>query len=95
MLLLCTGGNMWISADESEVISATLLPKLKKTWRAHEDLLFEAITLQVLPKPCALLLCPDCDQAHSFNSTLQTTVKAGTACCLRCECVCHFSSDIG
>ncbi|KAL3147397.1 hypothetical protein ABBQ38_014463 [Trebouxia sp. C0009 RCD-2024] len=41
------GGNMWISADESEAISATLLPKLKKTWRAHEDLLFEAITLQV------------------------------------------------
>lgn len=38
---------MWISADESEVVSATLLPKLKKTWRAHEDLLFEAITLQV------------------------------------------------
>lgn len=38
---------MWISADESEAISATLLPKLKKTWRAHEDLLFEAITLQV------------------------------------------------
>ena len=38
---------MWISADESDVISATLLPKLKKTWRAHEDLLFEAITLQV------------------------------------------------
>lgn len=46
--LLCTGGNMWISADESEAISATLLPKLKKTWRAHEDLLFEAITLQVV-----------------------------------------------
>ena len=39
---------MWISADESEAISATLLPKLKKTWRAHEDLLFEAITLQVV-----------------------------------------------
>lgn len=44
---MCAGGNMWISADESEVVSATLLPKLKKTWRAHEDLLFEAITLQV------------------------------------------------
>lgn len=44
---LAAGGNMWISADESEAISATLLPKLKKTWRAHEDLLFEAITLQV------------------------------------------------
>ena len=38
---------MWISADESEVVSATLLPKLKKTWQAHQDLLFEAITLQV------------------------------------------------
>ena len=49
--MLCTGGNMWISADESEVISATLLPKLKKTWRAHEDLLFEAITLQVHKRP--------------------------------------------
>lgn len=43
---------MWISADESEVVSATLLPKLKKTWQAHQDLLFEAITLQVcMPSP--------------------------------------------
>ena len=47
LLYVCAGGNMWISADESEVVSATLLPKLKKTWRAHEDLLFEAVTLQV------------------------------------------------
>lgn len=53
---------MWISADESEVVSATLLPKLKKTWRAHEDLLFEAITLQVKQHQASAI-------RHMYHST--------------------------
>lgn len=38
---------MWISLDESEIVSATLLPKMKKTKQEHEDLLYEAVTLEV------------------------------------------------
>ena len=39
---------MWISKDESDIVSNVLRPKLKKTREAHEKLLDEAITLQVI-----------------------------------------------
>ena len=60
---------MWISADESEVVSATLLPKLQKTWRAHQDLLFEAITLQVCipPLPSFTIRAINFSQQTSFD----------------------------
>lgn len=38
---------MWISEQESEIVSATLYPKMQKTKKEHEDLLFEAVTLEV------------------------------------------------
>ena len=38
---------MWISEDESEVVASTLFPKMKKTKQEHEDLLYEAVTLEV------------------------------------------------
>ena len=41
------GGNMWISKEESGIVTSTLKPKMDKTRKAHESLLDEAITLQV------------------------------------------------
>ena len=39
---------MWISKEESGIVSSTLKPKMDKTRKAHESLLDEAITLQVM-----------------------------------------------
>ena len=39
---------MWISKEESGIVTSTLKPKMDKTRKAHESLLDEAITLQVL-----------------------------------------------
>ena len=49
LLLKCgiAGGNMWISEQESETVASTLFPKMKKTKQEHEDLLYEAVTLEV------------------------------------------------
>ena len=47
---------MWISEQESEIVSATLYPKMQKTKKEHEDLLFEAVTLEVCS--AARLLLP-------------------------------------
>ena len=38
---------MWISEQESETVASTLFPKMKKTKQEHEDLLYEAVTLEV------------------------------------------------
>ena len=42
---------MWISKEESGIVTSSLRPKMAKTRKEHESLLDEAITLQVLTHP--------------------------------------------
>jgi MoxR-like ATPase len=46
-----TGGgpkdNLWLGRDEAEAVSSALLPKLEKTAKEVETLLFEVVTLEV------------------------------------------------
>ena len=56
---------MWISKEESGIVTSTLKPKMDKTRQAHESLLDEAITLQVL------LLC-----AQRLSTTQSSIVKS-------------------
>ncbi|KAL4443602.1 hypothetical protein ABPG75_011339 [Micractinium tetrahymenae] len=40
-------GNLWLGRDEAEAVASALLPKLEKTRKEVEDLLFEVVTLEV------------------------------------------------
>ena len=60
---------MWISEQESEVVSATLYPKMQETKKEHEDLLFEAVTLEVCS--AARLSVPVCCAASIAYAHVQ------------------------
>lgn len=40
-------GNLWLGAEEAQAVASALLPKLEKTRKEVEELLFEVVTLEV------------------------------------------------
>ncbi|PRW56633.1 ATPase associated with various cellular activities AAA_5 isoform A [Chlorella sorokiniana] len=40
-------GNLWLGQDEAQAVASALLPKLEKSRKEVEDLLFEVVTLEV------------------------------------------------
>lgn len=40
-------GNLWLGQDEAQAVASALLPKLEKTRKEVEELLFEVVTLEV------------------------------------------------
>lgn len=82
---------MWISKEESGIVSSTLRPKMEKTRRAHESLLDEAITLQVPPGLSCLQSC--CHMLHDnlvprpcIEPGCQHSAALDAACCLGATC---------
>jgi len=59
-----TGGgpkdNLWLGRDEAEAVSSALLPKLEKTAKEVETLLFEVVTLEVGCFSCVWPFHPSC-----------------------------------
>ncbi|KAI7840670.1 hypothetical protein COHA_005592 [Chlorella ohadii] len=41
-------GNLWLGQEEAQAVASALLPKLEKSRKEVEDLLFEVVTLEVL-----------------------------------------------
>ena len=63
---------MWISEQESETVASTLFPKMKKTKQEHEDLLYEAVTLEVCNRSISLY--------SGYSASLRSsTVSKGSA----------------